>query len=204
MKKVRITPIERRNPSRRVVIVMAKQPRPGRVKSRLGRDIGMVEACWWYRHQLARLLRNIGRDPRWQVVLAVSPDDTRFDTNLPSMPQGSGELGHRMLRALKVFSDRDVVLVGSDIPALDCDALWHSFGALQGKDMVFGPATDGGYWMIGARPSACFGVDSLATVRWSTEQTLQDSIALLSPRNRIGLGQYLSDVDRGADLKPRF
>jgi len=53
---------------------MVKEPRPGRVKSRLGRDIGMVAAAWWFRHQVKRLLRAV-EDPRWQVVLAVSPDN---------------------------------------------------------------------------------------------------------------------------------
>ncbi|WP_415405041.1 hypothetical protein [Tateyamaria sp. SN3-11] len=52
---------------------MLKVPRPGRVKTRLGRDIGMVTAAWWFRHQVARLLRRI-EDPRWRVVLAVAPD----------------------------------------------------------------------------------------------------------------------------------
>ena len=52
---------------RRSLIIMVKQPRPGRVKTRLARDIGRVEAAWWYRHQMTRLLRNL-RDPRWQIT----------------------------------------------------------------------------------------------------------------------------------------
>ena len=56
----------------RTLIVMVKEPRPGRVKTRLGRDIGMTCAAWWFRHQTRRLLRRLD-DPRWQMVLAVSP-----------------------------------------------------------------------------------------------------------------------------------
>ena len=55
------------------LIVMVKEPRPGRVKTRLGRDLGMVGAAWWFRHQTRRLLRRL-EDPRWQLVLAVAPD----------------------------------------------------------------------------------------------------------------------------------
>ena len=58
---------------RPTLFVMLKVPRPGRVKTRLGRDIGMTAAAWWFRHQTARLLREL-RDPRWRLVLAVSPD----------------------------------------------------------------------------------------------------------------------------------
>jgi glycosyltransferase A (GT-A) superfamily protein (DUF2064 family) len=55
------------------LIIMVKAPRPGRVKTRLGRGIGMGAAAWWYRHQTRTLIRRL-RDPRWQIVLAVSPD----------------------------------------------------------------------------------------------------------------------------------
>ncbi len=58
---------------RRRLVVMVKAPRPGRVKTRLGRQIGMVPAAWWMRHQTTRLLRRL-RDPRWDIWLAVAPD----------------------------------------------------------------------------------------------------------------------------------
>ena len=52
---------------------MVKEPRPGRVKTRLGREIGHIEAAWWFRRQTGNLLRRI-TDPRWETVLAVTPD----------------------------------------------------------------------------------------------------------------------------------
>ncbi len=52
---------------RPTLIVMLKVPRAGWVKTRLGRDIGMTAAAWWFRHQVAQLLRRID-DPRWRVV----------------------------------------------------------------------------------------------------------------------------------------
>ena len=58
----------------RTLVIFLKEPHPGRVKTRLGRDIGMTAAAWWFRHQSTRLIRRLGGDRRWQTVLAVSPD----------------------------------------------------------------------------------------------------------------------------------
>ena len=55
---------------------MVKEPRAGRVKTRLGRDIGMTGAAWWFRHQVSRLLREV-QDPRWELILSVAPDTAR-------------------------------------------------------------------------------------------------------------------------------
>lgn len=83
---------------------MLKEPRPGRVKTRLGRDIGMIAAAWWFRHQTQRLLRGL-RDPRWDLVLAVAPDTQGMKSrvwpgDLLRIPQGRGDLGARMTRVL--------------------------------------------------------------------------------------------------------
>ena len=53
---------------------MVKEPHPGRVKTRLGRDLGLTRAAWWFRHQTRRLIRKLAQDQRWDTVLAVSPD----------------------------------------------------------------------------------------------------------------------------------
>ena len=89
----------------RTVIVMLKEPRPGRVKTRLGRDIGMTAAAWWFRHQVTGLLRRID-DPRWRAVLAVAPDHAGLRSRVwpatfARMPQGAGHLGDRMARMLR-------------------------------------------------------------------------------------------------------
>ncbi|MEY8838791.1 hypothetical protein AB9K41_07140, partial [Cribrihabitans sp. XS_ASV171] len=89
---------------RQTLIVMVKEPRPGRVKTRLGAEIGMSAAAWWFRHQAAALLRRL-RDPRWQIRLAVSPDlvilSPAWPPDLPRLPQGRGDLGARMARQLR-------------------------------------------------------------------------------------------------------
>ncbi len=56
---------------------MLKEPRAGRVKTRLGNEIGMVPVAWWFRHQFRSFLRRLS-DPRWMITLAVTPDRANF------------------------------------------------------------------------------------------------------------------------------
>lgn len=182
---------------------MVKEPRPGRVKTRLGRDIGMTAAAWWLRHQSQHLLRRI-RDPRWQTILAVSPDHEGLTSrvwpaDLPRVPQGLGHLGQRMARIFDAAPKGPVLIIGADIPDINRGHIWRAFRALGDHDAVFGPATDGGYWLVGMKrirpsPPALF-----ANVRWSGEHALADSIATLAG-HRFTLVDRLSDVDTGADL----
>lgn len=181
---------------------MVKEPRPGRVKTRLGREIGMGAAAWWYRHQCLRLIRRL-RDPRWRIVLAVAPDQALngpfLPCDLPQVPQGAGDLGQRMARAL-ARARGPVCLVGSDIPGLDRRHIARAFEALRGRDAVFGPATDGGYWLVGLRRGGLARAGMFGPVRWSSPHALADSRAALAGW-RIALADRLADVDTAADLR---
>lgn len=180
---------------------MVKAPRPGRVKTRLGREIGHVAACRWFRHQVARLLRRI-RDPRWQIVLAVAPDgaDTPvWPRDLPRLPQGGGDLGARMGRAMRAMPPGPVCVIGADIPGIDRAAIWRAFRALGPSDAVFGPAEDGGYWLVGVRNGRRVPRGLFHAVRWSTPHALADTVASLGTA-RVGYTVTLADVDTAADL----
>jgi uncharacterized protein len=185
-----------------VVIVFARAPRYGAVKTRLAKDIGPAEALRFYRSALARLLRRIGRDGRWDVVLSVTPDGAArgsWPAGTRVTPQGGGDLGRRMVRALLHARPRPAVVIGSDIPALTNAHLAAAFRALGSASMAFGPASDGGYWLIGARPSAPLPRAILDGVRWSSPHALRDSIAKVP--GGVVLDAVLDDVDDGAAYK---
>lgn len=194
-----ISPEPRRRPT---LVVMLKEPRPGRVKTRLGQEIGHVAAAWWFRHQVRALLREI-EDPRWRLVLAVSPDraapaSRAWPAHLPRVAQGPGDLGARMARLMRRLPPGPVCIIGADIPALRRVHVARAFAALGRAEAVFGPAPDGGYWLVGLRrlrlPAGLFD-----GVRWSSAQALADSIASLNGQ-RVALVDELRDVDRAADL----
>jgi hypothetical protein len=177
------------------VIVFARAPRLG-VKKRLAKGIGAMAALRFYRMQLAETLRQ-ARDRRWRLVIAATPDHARarWSRGAARVGQGHGDLGARMARALG--RHRRAVLVGSDIPGLSRADLAAAFRALGRADAVFGPAEDGGYWLVGhgpRRPSRPF-----ADVRWSSAHALSDTLANFVGR-RVALLRRLRDVDDAADL----
>lgn len=187
------------------VIVFVKEPRPGKAKTRLAAEIGSVAAARWFRANALATIRRLSRDPRWEVVLAVTPDAEGLSSRvwpagLRRIPQGRGDLGARMARALDAAPPGPVVLVGGDVPGITPARIAEAFAALRGAEAAFGPAEDGGFWLIGLprggspRPRALF-----RNVRWSTPHALEDSLAAFRGR-RVGLAATLRDVDRAADL----
>jgi rSAM/selenodomain-associated transferase 1 len=174
------------------VFVFARAPRLGTVKRRLARAIGDRAALRFHQAILRRLLRLLARDPRFATVIAATPDwaRTRWPVRLPAVGQGGGDLGARMARVLA--RGRRTVVVGCDIPGLTAGDIRAAFRALGRADAVFGPAEDGGYWLVGfgpRRPARPF-----AGVRWSTEHALADTLANFRGF-RVALLRTLRDVD---------
>ena len=182
---------------------MAKQPRAGRVKTRLGHDIGMTAAAWWYRHRVRDLIRRI-QHPGWDVVLSVTPDESATDgkswpAHLPRVAQGRGDLGVRMGRAIDMMPPGPACLIGTDVPGIRRCHIARAFAALGRHDAVFGPATDGGYWLIGLKRIRPRPRDMFRDVRWSGPHALADTIATLGPLTHATI-DTLQDVDVATDL----
>jgi rSAM/selenodomain-associated transferase 1 len=183
---------------RRTLVIFARAPELGRVKSRLARGIGQMAALTFYRQVLTTVSRRLVADRRWQTVLAVTPDRAtrpgrRWPQPLARQPQGGGDLGARMARAFRAAPKGQIVIVGADIPEISVAHVAHAFAALDDADIVLGPARDGGYWLIGAK-GAARAVNMFAQVRWSTKHALADTRANLNGR-RVALVDVLDDVD---------
>lgn len=185
------------------LIVFARAPLLGAVKRRLAADIGDMQAHRFYTGTTGDVLRRLADDRRWRTWLAVTPDmfarSGRFwPAGVSRLPQGQGDLGVRMARALARFPGAPAVLVGSDIPALDSGHIATAFRMLGSHDAVFGPAADGGYWLVGLRDGGAATPGMFEAVRWSTPHALEDTLANF-PRRRVALLDTLQDVDDGAD-----
>ena len=189
-----------------VLVIMARQPVMGAVKTRLAREVGQTRALAFYRQCLAATLRRLGRDGRWQTVLAVAPAAATtaaswsrlMPAGIDRMAQCRGDLGARMRHLLGTFGSGRVVVIGSDIPDVRPGHIAAALRQLGRHDVVLGPAEDGGFWLVGStgvprRPRLFDGV------RWSHAGTLAETIASAGPV-RIGLAARRTDVDTAADL----
>ena len=179
--------------------VFVRAPALGAVKRRLAAGIGAVEALRFYRAATESLLRRVGRDPRWETVLAVTPDTAArraspWPAGFARVRQGGGDLGSRMARILAGDPTIPVAIVGSDIPDLGARHVDSAFTALRNADLVLGPAADGGYWLIGRRPGAATR-GLFDGVRWSSPHALADTRANVPARRKVALLETLEDVD---------
>ena len=186
----------------RHVILMFREPRAGRVKTRLGTDIGMTDAAWWYRHQVNCMIRRLD-SPKWTLRMAITPDTAlrspAWSSRIPRVAQGGGDLGQRMRRLLGGAPVGPAVIVGTDIPGLKADHVARAFRLLGDNDAVFGPCLDGGYWLVGLKRNMPPSPTMFRNVRWSTPYALADSVATL-PGHRVAMADTLADVDTVADL----
>jgi glycosyltransferase A (GT-A) superfamily protein (DUF2064 family) len=114
------------------------------------------------------------------------------------MQQGRGDLGERMQRIMRETPAGPVVIVGTDVPGIRPAHIAEAFRLLGQHDAVFGPASDGGYWLVGLRRRPRL-IRPFGGVRWSTLHALADTLANLSGRS-IGQLPTLSDVDDGRDF----
>ena len=188
---------------RRRLVVMVKEPRAGRVNTRRGESIGMPAAAWWFRHQSQQLLRRIS-DPRWELILSISPDcevvkSNFWPLNITRIPQGKGCLGDRMKAIFKFLPPGPVCIIGADIPKVDVKEIWTAFLSLGSNQATFGPAQDGGYWLIGLKRIKPVSSQIFNSVRWSSKTALTDTVASM-PDLKISYVSTLSDVDNISDF----
>jgi rSAM/selenodomain-associated transferase 1 len=189
--------------------VFAKAPTPGRVKTRLIPALGASGAAKLQRQLIARTLRTaiaagLGTPELW---CAPDPVDPFFvacakQHGLHLQPQGEGDLGTRMARALQsaLAAGAPGLLIGCDCPALTPDYLRAAAAALaEGNDAVFGPAEDGGYVLIGAARS--LPAQLFENIAWGTSTVMQATRARLARGNwRWRELALLWDLDRPEDL----
>jgi uncharacterized protein len=182
---------------------MAKMPVAGGVKTRLAREIGVARATGFARQAAAALLQRVGFDRRWQTILAVAPDygihSRAWPRGLARLPQGGGDLGARMQRIFDRGPAGPMLIVGTDVPGIRLAHIAEAFRLLGRHDAVLGPATDGGYWLVGLRRHPRV-LRPLANVRWSSPHALADTLANLKG-HAVAFVATLRDVDSASDLR---
>ncbi len=187
------------------LIIFVKAPVGGRAKTRLAKTLGYGRAAAIYRRLSANTIAQASKG-NWRTVLAVDPvaalsgHETIWPPRFARVAQGRGDLGQRMRRAFNSAPPGPVVIIGSDAPYLRARNVHAAFKAVGAADAVFGPAPDGGYWLIGlARRRG--GAPEFQGVRWSSTHALDDTVRSLPRQFRIAMLNTLADIDDGADLE---
>ncbi len=159
-----------------VLIIFVKAPIMGKAKTRLAAGIGKVHAQRVYRAMCAKVFKEC-ISPKWQTYLYATPDTCAYKNyggnwpaHLPRITQGPGGLTER---TAKLFTYKGPLMaIGTDIPQIKKCDIAQGFKALKTNDAVFGPASDGGFWLIGLNGPARAGL--FEDVRWSHPDTLAD------------------------------
>lgn len=192
--------------SRTRIIVFAKAPVPGRVKTRLIPALGEEGAAKLARAMLLSTLGEAQAAAVGRPELCADPDpaDPAWERLVPAgfwlSAQGDGELGERLARAVKRGLRRDnaVVLIGTDCPALDRQKLRRIANELRNADAVIYPAIDGGYVALGLRQ---YDRSIFENIAWSGSMVARHTIERIEALGwRLHVGGTFRDVDTPEDL----
>ncbi len=202
--------------ARRILGLFAKAWDPGKVKTRLAKTLGDEAAVEIYRSLLTVNLMWFHHAADHRCV-AYSPSDDatklRFESFIAGhkpmpqwglLPQEQGDLGARM----SVFfqqqfefhgAESRVVLIGSDALWLTCEIVEEAFELLNTHDVVFGPSTDGGYYLVGLSKH---NKEVFTDIEWSTEKVLSQSLRRCESEGlKVAQLETLTDIDDENDLR---
>lgn len=186
----------------RTLGMFVKHPVPGRVKTRLAADWGDNRAAALYECFVRDLLGKFAEAGN-RRILGFAPDNDEarhwFETTSELSvgksvrdqgwrlwPQPNSDLGDRMARYFETWTESPqhrTILIGSDSPTLPAEYLEQAWQLLEGNDCVLGPATDGGYYLIGLRGTVSNLAAPFHNVAWSTAGVLSQTVRQLQNHN---------------------
>jgi len=195
----------------RALLVFAKTPKPGKVKTRLLAAVSAKTAAELHEACVADTLR-LGRKLRGCDVFVFAAGGTSYFRKMEKeqgsgarvrvLPQRGANLGERMENAFRkcfAMGYREVVVIGTDTPWMGAERVRQAFAELRANDVVIGPAEDGGYYLLGMRKMV---PEIFRGIPWSTEWVLEltiEKIVALKLRGKLLRKDF--DLDRPEDLK---
>ncbi|GAB4010181.1 TIGR04282 family arsenosugar biosynthesis glycosyltransferase [Spirosoma migulaei] len=185
------------------LIVFVKNPIPGQVKTRIARTVGDARAVEVYRHLLGytqQLVKDFADECVVYYGDFINPDDGW--NNYPKHQQTGVDLGERMLNAFwEQFAAgaKKVVIIGSDCLPITPDHIRRALNVLDTTDVVIGPATDGGYYLLGMNQLQPFLFQDMP---WSQPELCQlTELAILQHNRTFARLDELTDIDEWADYE---
>jgi uncharacterized protein len=195
----------------RVLLVFAKSPKPGKVKTRLQPAVSPQIAAALHAACIADTMQLVRKVRGCEVIVFAAGGASYFrklakkpgtGARLPVLPQRGVDLGARMASAFRKcfgMGYRQAVVIGTDTPWMGADRVRRAFADMKRNDVVIGPAEDGGYYLLGMRK---FVAEIFREIPWSTERVLDltlEKITVLKLRGKLLRRDF--DLDRPMDLE---
>ncbi len=191
------------------LIIFIKHPEPGKVKTRLARDIGETKATRIYSYMAETIIDKTSDPINYITIIFYDPpgkvEEIKNWINkreVQYLPQTGSNLGDKISNAFeKVFTmgTNKAVIIGSDCIDVSKDIINEALSSLESTDVILGPAEDGGYYLLGLSK---FVPEIFQDIEWSTENVLRQTIEKISENNlKFNLLKSLKDIDTVDDLK---
>lgn len=194
--------------SKNLLLMFAKYPEPGKVKTRLAKSIGNEQAALVQKKFIQEIVaeHNTNNSAGYDFMICYAPilAKSPFSKLFPSVafsPQSAGDLGDRLFNAfthrLKEYDK--MVVIGADLPDLTQTDINEAFNALENNDVVFGPTDDGGYYLVALKQAHPI----FDNIEWSTEVVLQQSLQLVEKKGlKYHLLRKRQDIDTIKEFEP--
>ncbi|PCJ27689.1 MAG: glycosyltransferase [Flavobacteriales bacterium] len=194
--------MEKRFMSKELLIVFVKNIKLGKVKTRLAKAIGDEGAFQVYKHLVELTEKAIeGVNTTKHVYFSDSIIDEKWQKTSKFVQKGA-DLGEKMKNSFKNGQKQGfskIVLIGSDLPKISPEIIQKGFDELEKNEVVFGPAEDGGYYLVGmTKAHFCIFENKV----WSTDSLLEETLAELNEKKiQYSLLEMLNDIDTVEDLR---
>ena len=198
-----------KNPKDKAIIIFARLPAEGRVKTRLAKEIGDKNAAEFYRVCAEHLFLEVLKLKKQSIDLFLFYSDKNQADQVKKWAgdgfyfysQTGNCLGGRMLDAFQLVFNKGynkTIIVGTDVPDINSQLLFNAFDELDKNDFVIGPSQDGGYYLLGMKslePELFIGIE------WGTEKVFNDTLEKLNGKNiSAKIMKKLTDIDTKKDL----
>jgi len=191
-----------------IILVFAKAPVAGQVNTRLIPAIGVTAATQLQEALLHKRLESIEQSALCEVILMCAPDtshvcfkDCEIRYSISLLKQQGDDLGRRISNGIEktLQLKKNVIVVGTDAPALDGARLEEAIIALSSHDVVMVPAEDGGYVLIGL---SAHHPELFKGIEWGSDKVMTQTEAKIVSQNlRLCRLPTSWDIDREEDYK---
>jgi len=191
--------------TKNLLLLFTRNPELGKVKSRLAKEVGEINALAIYKELLRHthdISKNCTADKWLYYSESVETNDLWESTAYQKKIQQGKDLGDRMANAFKdgfAAGYEKICIIGSDNYDLQKKHIELAFEQLSSHDTVIGPAEDGGYYLLGMNS---FLKRPFENKKWGTDTVLKETVQELEKRHSISFLEMLNDIDVISDIKP--